>query len=144
MLVRRWTKPQIKMEKDAILPILTHTALLGLSWTQGCRAYSAICYWFSCEHIPKRGSLLILRQLRPRTAKAVMTMIKTTVNTTTIKIQNTIQIITQRGRPPTSAYGSFLAFLPRPPTPGTTYTALVELLSTYLLHSSWPFSPPSY
>ncbi|KZP02943.1 WD40 repeat-like protein [Athelia psychrophila] len=35
-----------------------------------------------------------------------------------------------------SAYGSFIAFLPRPTTTGTTYTALVVLLST--------FSPSSF
>ncbi|KZP10370.1 hypothetical protein FIBSPDRAFT_1051376 [Athelia psychrophila] len=36
-----------------------------------------------------------------------------------------------------SAYGSFIAFLPRPPTPGTTYTALVVPLSTFSPSSFW-------
>ncbi|KZP10351.1 hypothetical protein FIBSPDRAFT_218568 [Athelia psychrophila] len=63
----------------------------------GCGAPLGIHCWVLYEHIQKRRSLLILRQLRPRTAKVMITMFNMVVNTTTIKIKNTIRIITRRG-----------------------------------------------
>lgn len=45
----------------------------------------------------KRGRFLILRQLRARTTEVMMTMIRTMVNTTTIKNKNKIRIIMQSG-----------------------------------------------
>ncbi|KZP10377.1 hypothetical protein FIBSPDRAFT_218815 [Athelia psychrophila] len=50
----------------------------------GCGAPSGIYYW-------------VFYELRPRTAKVMITMINMVVNTTTIKIKNTIRIITRRG-----------------------------------------------